>query len=102
MEYIEIDKYSIPYRFEIELAGEVFELELHYNYDYDFFTVDISKGGVVLAYGERMVYGRRLFSALSDSELPKVALTPLDPSGQAARVGWDELGDTVFLMVGEV
>ena len=44
-EYIEIDKDEIPYSFEIELAGEVFEIEVNYNQTYDFFTVDLFKDG---------------------------------------------------------
>lgn len=37
IEYIDIDKNEIPYSFEIELAGEIFELEVNYNQAHDFF-----------------------------------------------------------------
>jgi hypothetical protein len=99
VEYISIDLAEIPYRFEIELAGEVFTFEIHYNHEFDFFTIDLEKNGEVLVYGEKIVYGRPLFSAFSDSRLPKVRIVPKDPSGQATRVGWDELETSVFLIV---
>jgi len=99
VEYIEIDVEEIPFRCEIDLAGEIFTLEFHYNHDFDFFTVDIERDGNVLVYGEKLVIGRALFSSLTDSRLPKMQLIPKDLSGQASRVGWDELGTTVFLMV---
>lgn len=36
MEFIEIEKDNIPYRFDISIAGEMFGFEVHYNADYDF------------------------------------------------------------------
>jgi hypothetical protein len=100
--YIEIDKTAIPYRFDIELAGEIFNLEIRYNSRFDFFTVDLEREGEIVVQGEKIMYGRPLFSYLNDNRLPAVDIIPLNESGDPVdRVGWDNLGDTVFLMVGE-
>jgi len=47
--------------------------------------------------GEPLVYGSPLFSAFYDERFPGVALVPLDPSGRSQRVGWAELGESVYL-----
>ena len=99
---IPIDKERVPYQFEIELDGEIFTFEVHYNGEYDFFTVDLHKNGEPVVYGEKIVYGQPLFGKITDSRLPTTQIIPLDPSGQAQRVGYKELGETVFLYIGGV
>lgn len=101
MKYIDIDLEEVPYRFEIDLAenGEIYTLEVHYNYDHDFFTFDLSKNGEIIAYGQKAVFGVPLFSGVSDTRLPAVNIVPRTLDGTDARCGWDELGTTVFLMV---
>lgn len=99
MEYIDIDKNEIPYRFEIDLAGEVFTLEIHYNYDFDFFTVSLEKGEEKIVDGEKVLFMQPLFSSISDIRLPKVKIIPRAYGSNVTRVGWDELGKDVFLMV---
>jgi hypothetical protein len=98
---VPIDKESIPYRFDIPLAGEIFTLEVHYNATNDFFTVDIEKNGTVLVYGEKLTYGNPLFSSLTDKRLPKVLMTPYDVARRETRVSYENLGESVFLFVGE-
>ncbi|TQK41973.1 hypothetical protein FB479_11674 [Brevibacillus sp. AG162] len=102
MEYIDIDKNEIPYRFEIDLAGRIYGMEIHYNYSFDFFTVNLSSNGEPIIVGEKIVYGRPLFSYSTDLRLPKVAIVPRDLSGLSSSVGWNELGTSVFLMVEQV
>lgn len=97
-----IDKERVPYQFEIELDEEIFVFEVHYNGEYDFFTVDLYKNGEPVIYGEKIVYAQPLFEAITDSRLPTTPIIPLDPSGQAKRVGYAELGETVFLYIGGV
>lgn len=101
MEYIEIDKDEIPYRFAIELADEDFELEVHHNHRFDFFTMNLYKDERPLVYGEKMVLNRPLFTALSNIELPKVKIIPKDRSNSETRITYDNLEKTVFLFVGE-
>jgi len=101
MQIIPIDKRAIPYQTTIRLAGVSYDLTFHYNLQADRFTVDLSRGGEDLVVGEPLVYGSPLFSAIYDERFPGVALIPLDPSGRSQRVGWAELGETVFLYVVE-
>lgn len=98
-EYINIEKALIPYRFEIELGVELFEIEIHYNQVGDYFSLDLYKGGEVLVYGEKIVYGEPLFSEVYDTRFPGPTIIPFDEAGNESRVGWDNLSETVFLVV---
>lgn len=98
-DYIDVEKENIPYRFDITLAEEIFTFEIHYNTEGDFFTVDLEKDGEVLVYGEKIVYYMPLFYDVQDGRFPKVPIVPFDESGNASRVGWDTLNETVFLYV---
>lgn len=99
MEYIDIEKEQIPYRFDIELVGVVFTFEVHYNADFDYFTVDLEKNGEVLATGEKLIYGLPLFIDIMDNRFPKVPIVPYDESEKSTAVTWATLGESVFLFV---
>lgn len=99
MKYVEIEKNLIPYRFDISLSGEIFTMEVHYNAEYDFFTVDLSKGSDILALGEKIVYATPLFNDSLDARFPAVSIMPLDVSGNSSVVTWDTLNVNVFLYV---
>lgn len=100
-EYIDIDKNEIPYAFEMELAGEIFEFEVNYNQAHDFFTVDLFKDGGVLVIGEKLILNRPLFRNRIDIDLPKVQIIPKDRADSANRITYENLNETVFLYVGE-
>jgi len=100
-EYIEIDKDEIPYSFEIELAGEVFEIEVNYNQTYDFFTIDLFKDGEVLVIGEKLIINRPLFKNRVNIDLPKVQIIPKDRANSATRITYENMNETVFLYVGD-
>lgn len=100
-EYIEIDKDEIPYSFEIELAGEVFEIEVNYNQTYDFFTVDLFKDGGVLVIGEKLIINRPLFENRVNIDLPKVQIIPKDRANSTTRITYENMNETVFLYVGD-
>ncbi|WP_342547654.1 hypothetical protein NST69_27565 [Paenibacillus sp. FSL P2-0089] len=97
MEYIEIEKDLIPYRFDLSIADEMFTWEVHYNPDYDFFTVDLFKDGETLVYGEKLVYGQTLFYDVQDNRFPKIPIVPFDLSEHSSAVTWETLGVSVFL-----
>ncbi|GAB6990851.1 phage baseplate plug family protein [Paenibacillus pini] len=99
MEYIDIEKDLIPYRFDISLAEEMYTLEVHYNADYDFFTVDLELNGEILAVGEKLVYGMPIFYDIQDNRFPKVPIIPYDESEQQTEVNWKTLSESVFLYV---
>lgn len=92
-----IKKELIPYQFETEFNGILYTFEIHYNSLSDFFTVDLLVNENVIAYGEKIVYGQRLFKSLNDDTLPH--LIPLDPSGKEDKVTYKNLSKTVFLEV---
>lgn len=98
-DYIEINKDEIPYIFSIELAGEMFSLEVMYNEKCDFFTITLSKDDVALVYQEPLVYNRPLFADMYQPGFPAVDLVPFDESGENDTVTWDNFGDTVFLTI---
>lgn len=99
METIPIIKTEIPYRFDITLGAEVFEMEIRYNQQHNFFTVDLFKDGEVLVYGEKMTYGQPLFAEVRDDRFPIMELVPMDEAGRENRVTWENLEKTVFLAV---
>jgi len=91
--YIDIDKNAIPYRFEIKLAGVTYGFEIRYNSEYDYFTADLYRGNELVVAGEKIVYATPLF----ENEIQNLKILPLDLSGNSDRVGWNELGESVFL-----
>ncbi|UPW82320.1 hypothetical protein [Lysinibacillus sp. Ag94] len=101
IEYIDIDKNEIPYSFEVELAEEIYELEVNYNQSHDFFTIDLFKDGSVLVIGEKLILNRPLFRNRIDIDLPKVQIIPKDRADSANRITYENLNETVFLYVGE-
>lgn len=99
LEHIPIEKTNIPYRFEIELAAELFELEIRYNDTYNFFTVDLFKGSETLVQGEKIVYGVPLFKNVRNLDFPIVEITPIDEAGIEHTVTYENFQETVFLAV---
>ena len=94
---IDIFKNDIPYRFEIVL-GELFEFEVNYNTQYDYFTLDLLKDGEVVIQGEKILYGKELFSNYPHIDAPR-GITPKDLAGIENRVTFNNLGEMVFLVV---
>ena len=41
IEYIEIDKNQVPYSFSFDHRGNIFEIDIRYNDEYDYFTADL-------------------------------------------------------------
>ncbi len=102
LSYLPINKEALPYEFNIKLAEETFIFTINYNLEHDFFTVDLAKGDETLALGEKIVYGRPLFSAYADDRFPKVAIIAYDIAGQesiASTVNWENLMISVFLYI---
>jgi len=102
MDYISVDKKSIPYSVDIRIKEVTYTFTFNYNSLGDFFTVDLKRGGDVLARGEKIVYGSPMFMASFDERYPQRPIIPLDRSLSKDRVGWRELGEDVFLFMPEV
>lgn len=99
-DYIEIDKELLPCNFDIELAGEEFNIEIFYNSSADLFTATLSKGEEILCYHEPILYGVELFKDVYISgKFPMISIVPLDQSGEEKEITWDNFGETVLLTI---
>jgi hypothetical protein len=99
MEYIEIDKDMIPYRFDMTLEGETYTFEVNYNALKDFFTVDLLKNGEVIVLGEKLVYGKPLFMTARHKDIPKIIIIPYDMSENTDRITFENINKDVFLFL---
>ena len=90
----------MPYTFNILLGGELFEIGIDYNETYGFFTVTLSKDDETVCDGEKIVYGKPLFEEIFVSEkFPAVDIIPYDISEKADSVTFDNLSETVQLII---
>lgn len=97
---IGIKKELLPYSCEIVLGGELFGLHFNYNATADLFTVDLYKGGKLICAGEPIVYGIPLWrDVYKAGSFPALDIIPLDLSGESNAVTFDNLGDTVLLVI---
>lgn len=97
---IPISKALMPYKYNIELGGNIFIMEFKRNSYTDTFTVSLyNSGGEVLCYNEPIVYGVPLFKDVYEQSFPAVEIVPCDESGQENTVNSENLGKTVFLNI---
>lgn len=97
---IEINKNLVPYSFNITLSGEVFEIGIKYNEFADLFTLSLTKNKELICSGEPLIYGTALFQDLYvNGKYPALRVVPFDESGENCTVTWDNLNETVFLII---
>lgn len=97
---LEINKDLLPYTCNILLAGELFGLKFNYNAMADLFTVDLYKDGELVCAGEPIMYGVPLWQDVYKTDkFPALDIIPKDPSGEHNLVTYDNLCDTVLLIV---
>lgn len=97
---LEIHKELLPYECSILLAGELFGLQVNYNASADLFTVDLYRDGELICAGEPIVYGVPLWQDVYRAGVfPAVDIIPIDPSGQSNTVTYDNLSETVLLII---
>ena len=97
LEYINIDKNSIPYEFEMSINNVTYRFLVKYNSIGDFFTIDLYKGKEVLVLGEKVIYKKPLFTTTQYLDLPTII--PYDTTGKAKDVTFGNLGEDVFLFI---
>lgn len=96
MRYIKIDKQMIPYAFDLRLDKRTYTFEIHYNAKFDFFTMAISdSSGDILTAGEKLILNKPLLS--SHGYIHFLGITPIDTTGKATKITWDNFNETVFL-----
>lgn len=96
--YIPVNRDLIPYTFDVMVGRSTYSLEFNYNADNDFFTVAIATINEILTSGEKLVLGKPLLSERPYIEFPLIK--PLDSTGTAKKITWDNFGTTVLLYVG--
>ena len=98
---IPVIKELIPYRFDIELTGELFGFRIDYNALHDFYTVTLSRGGRVVAYGSPIIYGQPLFAEAwqNNGDFPACDIIPMDLSGETDVVNQETFCEKVFLWI---
>ncbi len=102
MEYIEIDKNMIPYRFDMTIKGETYTFQVNYNATHDFFTIDLYKNDEVIVLGEKLVYGKPLFMSAQHKDIPKTIIIPYDVSENTDRITFENMNEDVLLfMIGD-
>lgn len=99
-EVLEIHKELLPYECDILLAGELFTLQFNYNATADLFTVDLYRDDELICAGEPIVYGVPLWKDVYRTEkFPALDIIPTDPSREYNAVTFDNLGNSVLLIV---
>lgn len=103
---IPIDKTTLPERFDIDLADELFTMQVNYNETGDFFTIDLYTTGdsgedVAIITGEKLMLGRTLWADVPRVDLPAPTLIPLDIGMNAKRVSYENFGESVFLYIAD-
>ena len=97
---LKINKDLLPYVCNILLAGEQFGLKFNYNATADLFTVDLYKDGELICAGEPIMYGIPLWhDVYKTDKFPALDIIPKDPSGEHNCVTYDNLCNTVLLIV---
>ena len=95
---IDINKDLCPYQFDIQLEGTTYTMEIRYNNEFDYFTVDLLVGEETIINGEKILYGRELFQSHKHLNVPS-DIVVFDASDEQTRAGYDQLGETVFLYI---
>lgn len=96
----DIDLTNIPQVFSTTFGNLTVSLGINYNALGDFYTVDLydNQGNQVIM-GEKLVYGKRLWSNYVDPRIPSIDLIPLDESGVSKICSKETFGKTVFLYI---
>lgn len=98
-DYIEIKKELIPYRFNILLADEWFELYVDYNKTGDMYTISLYKDDELIST-EPLILDTTLFKDVyQPTKFPAINIIPYDPSNNASNVSSSNLEETVFLSI---
>ena len=98
--YIPIEKDQLPELFEIDFDNQSFLFGVDFNKSQCIFTLDIlTLESEPIVLGERLVLNERLWADIIDDRLPSIDLVPMDESGEARSITFDNFGKTVFLYI---
>lgn len=101
---LSVNKDLIPYEFDKIIGEKLFTFGINYNQTGDYFTLDLSDSEGIISRGEKVVLNTLLFSQQSEDfqgnrndRYPNTNIVALDLSQSVSRLGFSELGDTVFI-----
>lgn len=96
-------KEKIPYEITYDNKGNLFVLSFFYNSEHDFFTVDLHRlengEKKIIAFGEKMMLNRVLFEIQIEMNPNIPAIIPYSFYENIKRIGWDNMGKEVELVV---
>lgn len=96
MRYLPVDKSQIPVTMSLIVEGTQYDITFNYNALYDFFTVTLELNGNQLVEGEKLCLDRPLFTT-AKNPFEKIMLVPMDISGQAKKITFENFGTSVFI-----
>lgn len=97
MQFINIDVDLVPYKFEITINNKSYVFEFEYNTVGKFFTVNLLYNDKVLVLGEKILYGKPLFTNIKYKNIPDVTIVPIDLSNQYDTITYKNFGNNVKL-----
>lgn len=101
MEKYELNIDELPMSFDVTFGSLTYTMQLNYNAVGDYYTVDLYDSDYhPIVLGEKLIYGKRLWSRYTSDKIPAVDLTPLDLSGRTHTCNRGTFGKTVFLYTG--
>ena len=103
VEYIEIDKELIPYSFTYDYEGNIFEIEIRYNAEFDYFTADLyilkDSEKITLILGEKLMLSQLMFMSITYLNIKLPAFIPYDFSEKSKKIGWDEIKNISLVVI---
>lgn len=98
--YIDIDVSKIPQIFQIELAGVDYNVQINYNSQGDFYTIDLYDTNFnPIVMGEKLIYGQYLWRHIVNEQIPSIDLLPFDLTEKETQCNMETFGKSVFLYV---
>lgn len=90
----------IPYSFSVALNDVTYVLEIRYNNEADLFTIALYDRDRNLICIEPIIYGAELFKPQYQAGIyPAMRIVPIDDSGTASAVTWENFNKSVFLTI---
>lgn len=97
---ININKELIPYTFDILLGGKTFTIRVDYNATGDLFVLSLYKDKQLIRAGQPLIYGKKLWETVRvTKDFPLESIVPFDESGESIAVSFNNLNETVFLVI---
>ena len=98
---VDIDA-GFPQRFQCRVAGVLLGVEVRYNSEGDFYTIDVYDAeGSPIVLGKTVVYGADLLGGIVDDRLPDVMIVAANTAGAHDSAGKGDFGVDVHLWIME-